>query len=200
MSREYDQIIYNVAISQGFTPTSAKFVVAQARYESSDYDSSVFMKNINTSGMKFVGQSLATRGTLAPFSERSAGCQAVSVGQVGGQGAYPCKDKDHYAKFKSVEDSAKDVIERNYKLTMKGVTPEQLKAATSPEQFASLLKKRGYYGGSESQYAAGLKAKLLRIQVVEFVYKNRNTLLIGIVLVCIGTYLFYLKKRGIYKK
>ena len=27
----YDQIIYNTAIKQGFTPTSAKFVVGQAR-------------------------------------------------------------------------------------------------------------------------------------------------------------------------
>jgi len=175
MSREYDQIIYNVAISQGFTPTSAKFVVAQARFESADYTSRVFRENLNTSGMKYVGQPLASQGTLSP-------------------------EGNYYAKFRSVEDSAKDKIERNYNLTMKGVTPQQLKTAVSPEQFASLLKQRGYYGAPESQYAAGLKAKLLRIQVVEFVSKNRNTLLIGVVLVGIGAYLFYLKKKGIFKK
>lgn len=175
MSREYDQIIYNTAIAEGFTPTAAKFVVAQARFESADYTSRVFRENLNTSGMKYVGQPLATKGSLSP-------------------------EGNYYAKFRSVEDSAKDKISRNYNITMKGVTPEQLKTAQTPEQFASLLKKRGYYGAPESEYAAGLKAKLLRVQVVEFVSKNKNLLLIGVVLVGIGAYLFYLKKKGLFKK
>ena len=33
MSAQYDQIIYDTAIKQGFSPTAAKFVVAQARFE-----------------------------------------------------------------------------------------------------------------------------------------------------------------------
>lgn len=195
MSAQYDQLIYDTAIKNGFTPTSAKFVVAQARYESSDYTSGVFQKNLNTSGMKFVGQPLATRGTLAPFSERSSGCQAVSKGQVGGQGATPCRDSDHYAKFASVSDSAKDKIERNYNITRKGVTPEQLKKAETPEEFARLLKVRGYYGGEESSYAGGLKAKLLRIQVVEFVTKNKNSILLIVGLAVIGGAYYFFKKK-----
>lgn len=185
MSSQYDQIIYNTAIGQGFTPTAALLVVAQARFESADYTSGVFRANLNTSGMKYVGQPLASRGTPAPSSEQRCG---------GG-----C-DSDYYARFRSVEDSAKDKIVRNYSITMKGVTPDQLKNAKSADEFAELLKKRGYYESPESQYAAGLRAKLLRIQVVEFVSKNKNTLLIGIVLVGIGAYLFYLKKKGIFKK
>ena len=195
MSAQYDQLIYDTAIKNGFTPTSAKFVVAQARYESSDYDSAVFLANNNTSGMKFVGQPLATRGTLAPFSERSSGCQAVSRGQVGGQGASPCRDSDHYAKFKSVADSAKDKIERNFNITRKGITPEQLKNAQTPEEFARLLKIRGYYGGEESSYAGGLKAKLLRVQVVEFVSKNKNVLLLVIGAAILGGAYYYYKKK-----
>jgi hypothetical protein len=75
---------------------------------------------------------------------------------------------------------------------MRGVTPEQLKNAKSADEFASLLKKRGYYGAPESQYANGLRAKLLRVQVVEFVSKNKNVLLIGLGLLAIGAsyYLF----------
>ena len=195
MSAQYDQLIYDTAVKNGFSPTAAKLVVAQARYESSDYDSAVFLANNNTSGMKFVGQPLATRGTLAPFKERSAGCQAVSKGQVGGQGASPCRDSDHYAKFKSVADSAKDKIERNFNITRKGVTPEQLKNAQTPEEFARLLKVRGYYGGEESSYAGGLKAKLLRIQVVEFVSKNKNTVLLVVGLVILGGAYYLFKKR-----
>lgn len=181
MSAAYDQTIYDVAISQGFTPTAAKLVVAQARFESADYSSNVFKKNFNTSGMKYIGQPLATRGTPAPANEQRCG---------GG-----C-DSDYYAKFRSVEDSAKDKISRLYNITMRGVTPQQLKNVTSADEFANLLKKRGYYGAPENQYANGLRAKLLRIQVVEFVSKNKNTLLIGVGLLALaGAYYLFFKKR-----
>lgn len=40
----------------------------------------------------------------------------------------------------------------------------------------------------------------MQIPIQEFVSNNKNTLLIGIVLVGIGAYLFYLKKKGIFKK
>jgi hypothetical protein len=168
-----DQLIYETAIRAGFTPTAAKLVVAQARFESADYTSSVFKNNNNTSGMKFIGQPLATRGTLAPMNERSQTCRA------GGE----CKNSDHYARFASVADSAADKINRLYSRTMGGVTPDQLKNAKDADEFAALLKRRSYYGfggyGTETgnkeqrQYAAGLRAKLLRLQVVEFVRKNK---------------------------
>lgn len=180
MSAQYDQLIYDTAIKQGFSPTAAKFVVAQARFESADYTSNVFKANNNTSGMKYIGQPLATRGTLAPKNERSATCQAGGV----------CRDSDHYAKFKNVQDSANDKIVRLYSITKGGVTPNQLKNAKTPEEFANLLKRRGYYGDSESVYANGLKAKLLRIQVVEFVTKNRNALLLGAGLIILAYYVY----------
>jgi hypothetical protein len=195
-----DQIIYNVAIRNGFTPVSAKLVVAQARFESADYTSNVFKNNMNTSGMKYAGQPLATRGTLAPYDERSSACRNSNV----------CSNSDHYAKFKSVEDSAKDKIERNFAKTMGGVTPDQLKNAKTPDEFAILLKRRSYYGsnpygtsGAESEvnnYARGLKAKLLRLSVIEFyeTYKKPiNYTVIGATLIGIGAYLYYLKKKGI---
>jgi hypothetical protein len=185
MSAVYDQLIYDTAIKQGFNPIAAKLVVAQARYESADYTSNVFLKNLNTSGIKYIRQPLATRGTLAPTNERSASCQSGGV----------CKDSDHYAKFASVSDSAKDKIERLYNITRKGVTPEQLKNVKTPEEFARLLKIRGYYGGEESSYAAGMKAKLLRIQVVEFVTKNKNTLLLGAGLLLVAAAYYVYKNK-----
>jgi uncharacterized FlgJ-related protein len=180
MAKSNDQILYDVAISEGFNPVAAKLIAAQARFESADYTSRVFLANNNTSGMKFVGQPLATRGTPAPKNEQrcNGGC-----------------DSDYYAKFRSVEDSARDKISRNYNKTMRGVTPEQLKNVKSPEEFASLLKKRGYYGAPESQYAAGLRAKLLRIQIVEFIQTNKNKLLIGLALIAFGGAFYLYKKR-----
>jgi uncharacterized FlgJ-related protein len=180
MAKSNDQIIYDIAISQGFTPISAKLVVAQARFESADYTSNVFKNNLNTSGMKYIGQPLATRGTPAPKNEQrcNGGC-----------------DSDYYAKFKSVADSANDKIARLYNITMRGVSPEQLKNSKTPEEFANLLKKRGYYGGPENQYANGLKAKLLRVEIIEFVSKNKKSILLGVGLVTIAL-AYYLYKKN----
>jgi hypothetical protein len=186
----YDQIVYDTAIKQGFTPTAAKFIVGQARFESANYTSGVFRANNNTHGMKFIGQPLATRGSLAPRSERSATCRSGGT----------CVNSDHYAKFASVKDSANDVIVRLYSKTMGGVTPDQLKNVKTPEEFARLLKKRKYYGpsaygtpGAEKEikeYAGGIKALMLRAQIVEFVEKNKSGLLIGILLVATAIYLY----------
>ena len=191
-----DQLIYDTAIKAGFTPTAAKLVVAQARFESADYTSSVFRNNNNTSGMKYIGQPLATRGTLAPMNERSRSCRA------GGE----CANSDYYAKFASVADSAADKINRLYSKTMGGVTPEQLKNAKDADEFAALLKKRSYYGfgkyGTEvgnkeqSQYAGGLRAKLLRLEVVEFVRKNKVPIAVVAVAAVVVSYLLYRKFRN----
>lgn len=182
MSAAYDQIIYDVALQEGFNPKAAKLIVAQARFESADYSSNVFRNNLNTSGMKFIGQPLATKGTLAPRGERSDKCKSDNI----------CVNRDYYAAFKSVGDSAKDKIQRLYNITMKGVTPQQLKAVQTPEEFAKLLKQRGYYDDKETTYANGLRAKLLRIQVVDFVSKNKSTLMIGggILLISLAYYLY----------
>jgi hypothetical protein len=185
----YDQIIYDTAVKQGFTPTSAKFVVGQARFESANYTSPVFKANNNTSGMKFIGQPLASRGTPAPANERTCNLNCNS---------------DFYAKFASVQDSATDKIVRLYSKTMGGVTPEQLKNAKTPEEFARLLKKRRYYGPSAygtpaaekeiSNYARGIKVLMLRAQIVEFVGKNKKGLGLGILLLGLAIYLYKKKK------
>jgi hypothetical protein len=196
MSAQYDQIIYNIAIENGFNPKAAKLVVAQARLESADYTSSVFRNNLNTSGMKYIGQPLATRGTLAPLSERSKACKDTGA----------CRDSDYYAKFNSVEDSAKDKIERNYKIAINGIAPEYLKSAVTPESFAEILKKRSYYGFHKwdteegkkeaNKYAAALSSKLKRIAVVEMYEDNKGAIwtIIGVGLVGVALYLYYNKK------
>jgi hypothetical protein len=195
---QYDQIIYDVAIRNGFTPNAAKLVVAQARFESSDYTSRVFLTNTNTSGMKFIGQPLATRGTLAPYNERSSTCQRSSV----------CVNSDHYAKFSSVQDSAKDKIERLFTKTMGGVVPSQIKSAQTPEEFADLMKRRSYYGFHKygtadaqkeiNNYAAGMRAKLIYIKVQEFLEENKKGVagtVIGVLLLLSAYYLYKNKTK-----
>jgi hypothetical protein len=184
----YDQIIYNTAIKQGFTPTAAKFVVGQARFESANYTSAVFKANNNTSGMKYIGQPLASKGTPAPANERTCNLNCNS---------------DFYAKFASVQDSATDKIVRLYSKTMGGVTPDQLKNAKTPEEFARLLKKRSYYGPSKygtpgaekeiSNYANGIKVLMTRAQIIEFV--NKNKIGLGIALLIVAGAIYFYKKN-----
>lgn len=185
----YDQDIYELAVSEGFNPTVAKFIVAQARLESSDYDSAVFMKNNNMYGMKFVKQPLATRGTLAPLNERSKSCKESN----------DCKDSDHYAKYKTPIDSPRDVIQRLYKKERSGVGFNELNNSKSPDEFASLLKQRGYYGGTPQHYSAMLKAKLIRMNIVETYVKYKKPIdytLVGLLLI-VGSLLLY---KYTYKK
>ena len=161
-----DQQIYDTAIKNGFNPIAAKLIVAQARFESADYTSNVFKQNNNTSGIKFVGQPNAVQGTLSP-------------------------EGNYYAKFNTIQDAINDKIVRIYNLTMKGVTPQQLKDSTDAIDFANKLKQRDYFGSSASEYASGLKAKLLKINVLEFITKNKVPLTLGIGVILIGAGIYY---------
>jgi uncharacterized FlgJ-related protein len=161
-----DQQIYDTAIKNGFNPIAAKLIVAQARFESADYTSNVFKQNNNTSGIKFIGQPNAVQGTLSP-------------------------EGNYYAKFNTIQDALNDKIARLYNITMRGVTPQQLKDSTDAIDFANKLKQRGYFGSTASDYANGLKAKLLRINVLEFVTKNKVPLTLGIGVILIGAGIYY---------
>jgi len=201
MSTSIDQDIYNMAITEGFSPISAKLIVAQARLESSDYGSNVFQNNNNMFGMKYIGasQPLASRGTLAPMNERSSSCQSGGT----------CVDKDHYAKYKTPSDSAKDVITRLYKKERNGIGFEQLRNVADADEYATKLKTRNYFGfhdintsegkAEANNYALMLKAKLIKINIVEFYNTHKKTInysVIGLTLIGISiiSYWYYRKK------
>jgi hypothetical protein len=201
-----DQEIYNTAIAEGFSPTSAKIIVAQARLESANYGSPVFKNNNNMYGMKFVGQSLATRGTLAPPNERSESCRNGGA----------CKNSDYYSKYQTPSDSAKDVIQRLYKKTRNGIGFNELKNVKDANEFATKLKTRNYFGfhdintpegkAEANKYALGLNARLVLVSIsevidnsVQFYQDNKkkvNYIVLGIVLIGVTTLSYwYYKKR-----
>lgn len=167
----YDSIIYNQAIKSGYPDRVARIIVAQARFESNDYKSAVLANNNNSFGMKYVGQKLATRGTPAPAAEQSKSCRS------GGK----CNNSDYYAKYASVADSAKDVLERLYMINMGGVTPQDIKNSTDTLDFANKLKKRQYFGANypASDYAAGLNSKMKKIDIKAIAKTGGSILLIG---------------------
>ena len=171
MSESIDQQIYNAALGKGFTPTSAKFLVAQARHETDNYTSNVFKLNNNLFGMKFANQPLATKGSLAPSSEGGI-----------------------YAKYNSPANSIKDQVDRYFVKTIGGITFEQLKASKTPLEYATNLKKRGYFTATIEEYASGIQRALLRIQVMDIVRKNYGKIILGLTLIGYSIYLY--KKKG----
>lgn len=216
----YDQVIYNIAREEGFTDIVAKLIAAQARVETSDngvdYSTSNFTCNKNMFGMKYVGQPLATKGTPAPSNERSSGCSASGSGCTR-VGVGTCSNGDFYARYSTPEDSARDSIQRLFKKTVNGIPPEQINTATDSTSYATIQKKRGYYGfhaygtpGAQAEidnYAAGIRARLKRVSVSDYiadVYQNNKTpinlAVVGGVLIALTGYMYYLYKKGIILK
>lgn len=141
-----DTTIFQTAKKNGFSDAVAKNLVAQARYESNDYKSNVFKNNVNLFGYKYVGQALATKGTLAPQSEWSN----------------PTTPQ-YYAKYASVADSATEVIKWLYRRENEGKF--KVSDLTTAQAYADALKKGGYYGQTSYEYAIGLLAKYKNIVI-----------------------------------
>jgi hypothetical protein len=196
-----EQEIYNLAIDEGFSPSASKLIVAQSKFESANYASSVFNKNNNMYGMKFVGQPLASRGSLAPYAERSSSCQN------GGS----CVDRDYYAKYNTPLDSAKDVLQRLYKKERNGIGFEQLKNVKDADEFAKKLKTRNYFGFYEintekgfeeaKDYARGLVAKLKTFTINEYAKSSsaKNNYLVYGSLLLVTTIIAYAYYRKNYR-
>lgn len=117
-----DKIIFDTAIEEGLTPLLASFMVAQAEHESALYSSQVFLSCNNAYGYKYVGQSLAVACRQAP------------------------EDELKYAGYKDVSDSAREVA-RWIKKRM-----SQFESVTTPEEYAIVLERNGYFGGNLSVY------------------------------------------------
>ena len=142
-----DTIIYRTARENNFSDAVAKNLVAQARYESNDYKSNVFKNNNNLFGYKYVGQPLATKGTIAPQSEWTN-----------------ANTPQYYAKYASVADSATEVIKWLYRRENEGKF--KVSDLITAQAYADALKKGGYYGQTSFEYAQGLLAKYKNIILV----------------------------------
>lgn len=169
----FDKIIIDKVKSRGLNENLANLIAAQARLESADFTSNVFKQNNNAFGYKYAGQSGATAGTPAPKSEWAS----------------PSKPQ-YYAKYKSVADSANELINWLYRREKEGkFIVAQLQ---TPAQYANALKLGGYYGSSAASYTNGITAKLKKIDTASgsnILTAGVNTLIIGaLVLAAIKMY------------
>lgn len=171
---DYQSIIYQTAINNGLPDLVAKNLVAQSMLESSydgiPYNSPVFLNNNNSFGYKYVGQSLATQGTLAPQSEWPSPTQP-----------------GYYAKYANVSDSALEVIKWIKRRINEGVF--QMSDLYTPEGYANAFKKAGYFTTTAANYSNMLKSLLTK--VVNFAKNNTGLTILAIIFVA------YLVKKNI---
>lgn len=135
---DYAKSIYDTVIAEGYTATLANLIVAQAEHESANFSSNVFKTTNNAFGYKcFSGSTLQIScGTGAP-------------------------EGGNYARYGSVQDSTKEVLA--WLRRKQGEGKFQIADLTTPETYATALKKAGYFGDSISNYIAGLKTYLTKI-------------------------------------
>jgi flagellum-specific peptidoglycan hydrolase FlgJ len=165
--------IYNALRKAGVPDVNARIITAQSRVESSNYSSNVFKQNNNAFGMKVpsVRKSpyILGAGTKAPSSE----------------GATP------YARYASVEDSARDIV---HWLQYNHANYSQL---TTADSYATYLKNKGYYGATLASYAAGIGTYLMKMKDWVFSHPKKSlALAAGLVLVGAGIYFMVRKKAA----
>ena len=162
-----DEIVYSVGIDNGLPAEVATILAAQARLESGEYMSNVFNQNNNAFGYKFVGQSIAKPGTLAPISEW-----------------INPSTPQYYAAYQDLATSALEVVKWIKRRIKAGVfTMDDI---STPEGYAQGFKDADYYGITSQQYSEGLIAIISKYFTNAIAYVKNNpttTLLIAFVII-----------------
>lgn len=142
-------VLQDSLIRAGLKEPQLKYALAQLLFETGRFTakSKVATENNNFSGIKWLNKKYqkATRGTLAPPSERVADINSPI---------------NYYAKFETIDDYAKDFVrilslQRAANLSGKPIT------ATTLTAYSDRLALNGYFDGNTAQkrlnYYKGLK-------------------------------------------
>lgn len=148
-----DQLIYDVAIANGYNPSACQIIAAHARYITDDYKSDMFKQNNNLFGLRYSKQPLAIRGTEVPEEERAPGNVSTN----------------YYAKYESPEDSVRDLVWRLFSRDINSVTQSTLQEIRTVDDYADMLKLRMFYSGSNVKYANSIRAKLFFVKANDIV-------------------------------
>lgn len=128
------EIIRDTALADGMPGKLADLIAAQAAHETGWFSSNAFNQNNNLFGYKFV-----------PGAKWQSGAGRTST------------EGDPYAKYDSIENSIHELTAWIGRRQKNGIFPDDLSQIDTPEKYAHLLKKAGYYGAPEAEYIAGLK-------------------------------------------
>lgn len=133
--------VASALIFAGATPVSLPFLMAQVAHETGDFDSNVYRNNNNMSGITYINkpskQKNASRGTALPKSEWSSPDKPI-----------------YYAKFNTLTDWAKDYLR---------LVGSPVQKAKSIEEYAKMLKDRGYYTATLKEYTDSMKKHIAEL-------------------------------------
>jgi len=158
-----DERIYTAAVTDGMPPVLATLIVAQARHETSNYSSNVFLTCNNAFGYKYVGQSTA----LGPCTGSPEG--------------------NDYAKYFDVEQSTHELTGWIKRRQREGKFPADLEQITTPDQYAELLKTAGYFTSPLQTYINGLISGL---QKISSIIGSTGGITAIVIILALGIYFF----------
>jgi len=116
----------------GLPVALANLVTAQARHESANFTSPLFVGDNNAFGYDYTGNA-----NQAGISSRSHG------------GSF-------YARYNTIEDSTNEITDWIYRRRQEGKFPADLNSIQSPNDYATLLKNSAYFEDNVTNYQAGL--------------------------------------------
>lgn len=126
-ARPYDQIMREVFISNDISPAMAEILIAQARHETGNFTSNLFVKSNNAFGMRHPSKRPTT--SLGPFARAE------------GRGGY--------AHYESLEDSAMDMV-----LYLRA---RNIPNYSQVRPYIRHIKKKNYFEDSYYRYAKAVE-------------------------------------------
>jgi hypothetical protein len=136
------QALAGTPYNPGLPAALASLVVGQSGHETGGWTSDFFVDDNNAFGYARYDGSLY---------------------QIGGGGT--ADNGAPIGKYASIEDSTKEMVDYLWRRYHKGQFPA-LDTIKTPEQYADLLKKVGYYQAPESVYLAGIRRFFLPVAAV----------------------------------
>lgn len=135
---DYSQRVFNQARRgspvnpQGLPVALSNLVTAQARHESANFTSPLFLSDNNAFGYDYTG---------------NANQVGPSLRSHGG---------NYYAKYSSLENSVDEIVDWIYRRAREGKFPANLATIQSPNDYATLLKNSKYFEDDVTNYQNGL--------------------------------------------
>lgn len=161
--------VYNTARNEGATDTFARLVVSQMVHESANFTSNVFKTDNNPLGMKM------------PSVRKSPYIQRAGTLAPGNEGKTP------YAHFASLADATRDLFHwlRYNKINFQNIR--------TPENYAQVLKSKGYYGDTQQNYTNALTRFFSQLSGVAFT--GGGMAVVVFLVVSIGIFIYLTTKK-----
>lgn len=146
--REYIQAaqktVYYTSRQAGLSDMTAKLITAQATHESGNFGSPLYLRANNAFGM------------TVPTRRPKTYIAGYDVKQPDGT--------QYYAKYDSLKNSVLDLV-KGYHSWVK----TDWSGIHTPEQYATYLKVKGYYGDTVANYLRNLRSHLEKLSWLKYV-------------------------------